>query len=110
MAKHERVTSSSGNVFADLGLPQAEERLVKAELVRVIRRILRERALTQREAGALLGLHQPDVSDLLRGDLARFSRERIERCLLLLGMDVRIKVAPKPPRRASGRLTVEVAD
>ena len=109
MANRDRVTPSSGNVFADLELPDADERLAKAELVRVIRRILRERDLTQREAGELLGLRQPDVSDLLRGNLTRFSRERIERSLILLGMDVSIRVAPKPPRRASGRLTVDVS-
>lgn len=109
MAKRDRVTPSSGNVFADLELPDADERLAKAELVRIIRRILRERDLTQREAGELLGLRQPDVSDLLRGNLTRFSRERIERSLILLGMDVSIHVAPKGRRRSRARLTVEVS-
>ena len=109
MAKRDKVTPSSGNVFADLGLPEADERLAKAELVRIIRRILRERDLTQRDAGKLLGLQQPDVSDLLRGNLARFSRERIERFLILLGMDVRIFVAAKGGRRSRARLTVEVS-
>ena len=103
-----RVTASSGNVFADLGLAEPEERLAKAELVRAIRRIVLARRLTQREVGRLFAIAQPDVSDLIRGKLARFSRERIERFLLALDMDVRIRVVPKPKNRIRGRLTVEV--
>lgn len=104
----QRVTTSTGNVFADLGLPDPEERLAKAELVRGIRKIVVARGLTQREAGRLFGIAQPDVSDLLSGKLARFSRERLERFLVALDMDVQIRVVPKPKGRDRGRLTVEV--
>lgn len=105
-----RVTASTGNVFADLGLPEPEERLAKAQLVRAIRKIVVARGLTQREAGRLFGIAQPDVSDIFRGKLARFSRERIERFLLALDMDVQIRVMPRPKGRGRGRgrLTVEV--
>lgn len=102
------VTESCGNVFADLGLPDAEEQLAKYELVRMLRGIVSARRITQRATARLLGITQPDVSDLFRGKLKRFSRERIERFLVTLDMDVRIRVTPKPRGRAKARLTVEV--
>lgn len=75
------VHDSSGNVFADMGMREPEGRLARAELARTIRKILRERGLKQAEAARLLGIAQPDVSDLVRGKLARFSMERLERFL-----------------------------
>ena len=75
------VHDSTGNIFEDMGMTNPGERLAKAELARVIRKIVKERGLTQSEAAALLGLKQPDVSDLMRGKLARFSMERLERSL-----------------------------
>lgn len=102
------MTESCGNVFADLGLPDAEEQLAKYELVRMLRGIVSARRITQRATARLLGITQPDVSDLFRGKLKRFSRERIERFLVTLDMDVRIRVTPKPRGRAKARLTVEV--
>src|SRR5262249_46983879 len=82
------VEAGSGNVFDDLGLPQASERLAKAELARVIRKIVKEKNWTQRQAADVLGVAPPDVSDLMRGKLARFSQERLERFLNSLDMDV----------------------
>jgi predicted XRE-type DNA-binding protein len=102
------VHDSSGNIFEDMGMPDAEERLAKAELARVIRKVLRERDLTQAQAAALLGVKQPDVSDLVRGKLARFSMERLERFLNALDMDVRIQVAPKPVGKARATVSVEL--
>jgi predicted XRE-type DNA-binding protein len=86
----------------------AKKRLAKAKLARVLRGLLEERDLSQTDAADLLGITQPDVSDLVRGRLARFSIERLERFLLALGMDIRIQVGP--PRRTNrrGALTVEV--
>lgn len=106
--KKNTVESSSGNVFKDLGLPEAEQRLAKAKLARVVRGLLKQRDLSQADAAGILGITQPDVSDLVRGRLARFSMERLERFLLALGMDIRIQVGP--PRRTNrrGALTVEV--
>jgi predicted XRE-type DNA-binding protein len=102
------VHDSSGNIFEDMGLPDAEERLAKAELARVIRKVLKERGLTQVQAAELLGVKQPDVSDLVRGKLARFSMDRLERFLNALGMDVRIQVGPKPAGKPRAGVSVEL--
>jgi predicted XRE-type DNA-binding protein len=101
------VERSSGNVFADLGFANADEELAKAELARVIRKIIERRGWTQRRAAAVLGVAPPDVSDLVRGSLARFSQERLARFLLLLDMDVTIRVEPKRRSKRRGRLAVE---
>lgn len=106
--KKNAVEVGSGNVFKDLGLPDAEQRLAKAELARVTRKLLQERDLSQAEAAELLGISQPDVSDLVRGRLARFSLERLERFLLALGVDIRIQIGPRRRPKKRGALTVEV--
>jgi predicted XRE-type DNA-binding protein len=121
MAKQDYI-ESSGNVFADLGLADAEERLAKAELAQKIGGILRARRLTQVQAAEILGIDQPKVSALICGQLSRFSIEKLMRFLLLLGKDVSItlkprqgtrsRLAPRGPRRgastlAPGRLNVE---
>ena len=97
---------SSGNVFADLGLPHAEDRLAKAELARKIGEILTERRLSQGDAAALLGVDQPKISALVRGQLAGFSLERLMRFLNILGRDVQIVVKAKPSRRQRAVLSV----
>jgi predicted XRE-type DNA-binding protein len=102
------VHGSSGNVFADMGLRDAEERLAKAELARVIRKEIEERGITQAEAADLLGVKQPDISDLIRGKLARFSMERLERFLNALDMEIRIQVGPRPRGKQRAGITVEV--
>jgi predicted XRE-type DNA-binding protein len=99
-------TESSGNVFADLGLPDADELLAKADLAIQISRIIEERGLTQVEAAALLGVDQPKVSALARGRLEGFSMERLYRFLNALGQDVEIVVRPKP--RAQSHAGVRV--
>ena len=103
---HIEIEPSSGNVFEDLGLPHPAERLAKAELARVIRTIVSEKSWTQRRAAKVLGIAPPDMSDLMRGKLARFSQERLERFLNALGMDVHIQVGPR--RRANRPATVTV--
>ena len=82
----------SGNVFADLGLPDADAHIVKAELVTRIDAIVRGRGMTQAEAGRVLGLSQPDVSRLLRGDFREYSLERLLRLLTALGRDIDIVI------------------
>ena len=82
------------NVFADIGLPNAEEHLVKAKLVMKIDRLMRERGLKQAAAAALFGVRQPDVSKMLSGDFRQFSVERLMRFLVALGQDVEIVVKP----------------
>ena len=94
------VERGSGNVFADLGFPDADVHLVKAELVSRIDGIVRARDITQTEAARLLGLSQPDVSRLLRGDFHEYSLERLFRLLTTLGRDIEIVV--RQPRSADG--------
>ncbi|MEY3335076.1 MAG: hypothetical protein RLZZ176_3381 [Cyanobacteriota bacterium] len=98
------ITSSSGNVFADLDLPNPEEMLVKAELARKISNAITARHITQAEAAELLGIDQPKVSALMRGRLTGFSLERMFRFLNTLGIDVEITVKPK--LRDNARITV----
>ncbi len=108
MSDEIEFAESSGNVFADLGLPNSEERLAKAELARQIRVIIEERELTQVQAGAILGIAQPNISNLTRGRLSGFSIERLMQFLTLLGRDVRIVVTPIHGRKQYGEITVTV--
>jgi predicted XRE-type DNA-binding protein len=102
----DSITPSSGNVFADLVLPDADDRLAKAELARQIGAIIRERRLTRPAAARILGVDQPKVSALLSGRLAGFSLERLAHFLTPLGQDVEIVVREKPPTPPVGRLSV----
>lgn len=95
MSQEIEVHPSSGNVFADLGLADSEELLIKAELVRQISELITIRKLLQTEAADLLGIDQPKVSALLRGKLSGFSTERLFRFLNALGSDVEIRVTTK---------------
>ena len=99
-------TSSSGNVFADLNLPQADDLLAKAELAAKIIKEIQQRRLTQSQAAAILGIDQPKVSALKQGKLSGYSIERLMRFLLLLGRDVEFTVKGRPKTRAAARLRV----
>lgn len=103
MPRHE---TGSGNVFADLGLPDADALLAKARLAQRIADLAAARRLTQVQTARLLGTTQPKVSALMAGKLAGFSIERLIRFLNALGQDVDIRVVPKP--RRSGPATVRV--
>lgn len=96
----------SRNVFRDLGVPNAEEHLVKAQLVSKIDAILKERHLKQVEAAALLGIRQPDVSKMLRGEFCQFSVDRLLRFLVALDHDVNIVIKPHHSRRNAPALQV----
>ena len=87
--------TGSRNVFKDLGVPNADEHLVKAQLVFKIDGILKGRRLTQVQAAALFGVRQPDVSMMLRGEFRQFSVERLLRFLVALDQDVEIVVRPR---------------
>jgi len=112
-AKAEAHTAhpGSGNVFADLNLPDSNELLAKTELARQIGLLIDKAGLTQTQAAAALGIDQPKVSALLRGKLADFSTERLIRFLNALGQDVEIVVRPRtksltrqyPPLRVVSR-------
>jgi predicted XRE-type DNA-binding protein len=99
-----RVTKGSGNVFADLGMPNPEQELLKARLTLQIYRIVKERGLTQAQAGVLLGIKQPHVSALMRNRAGNFSIGRLMEFLTALGQDVEIAV--KPTRKAHGEMSV----
>jgi predicted XRE-type DNA-binding protein len=100
------VIESSGNVFADMGLPEAEEELTKAQFASHIRQVIKRRHLTQVAAASIMGIDQPKVSALLSGRLANFSSERLMRFLTALDQDVVITVRSKPRNRAHGRIRV----
>ena len=98
---------SSGNVFADLGLAHPEREQLKAHLTLQIFRIIKNRGLTQVEAGALLGIKQPHVSALMRNRSGNFSVERLMDFLIALGQDVEITV--KPTRKSQGQVSIVLA-
>jgi predicted XRE-type DNA-binding protein len=108
MKKDPRIPVERGstNVFADLGWPDAETHLLKADLVARIDGIIREHGLTQAKAAGLLDLSQPDVSRLLRGNFRDYSVERLLRLLTSLGRDVEIVITKPPTRRRKGRLRI----
>ncbi len=95
---------STGNVFADLGLADADEHLIKAGLVVKIDRIIRQRQLTQAATAQLIGVDQPKVSAMLAGQFRGYSVERLMRFLVALGHDVEIVV--KPRKRGVAELRV----
>ena len=97
-------TESSGNVFADLGLPNPEQELAKAELTLQLYRIIKQRGMTQAEAGRALGIKQPHVSLLMRNRAGSFSVGRLMEFLTALGQDVEIAV--RPSRKGRGEMSV----
>lgn len=101
------VETSSGNVFADLGLPDADKLKIKSGLVIEITRAVRRLGLTQDEAARRMGIAQPKVSGLLRGDFANLSERKLMDCLNRLGYDIEIKL--KPAAEPIGHLTLAVA-
>jgi predicted XRE-type DNA-binding protein len=82
------------NVFKDIGVPNADEHLVKAQLVFKIDAIMKKRRMKQTEAAALFGVRQPDISKMLRGEFRQFSVERLLRFLVKLDQDVEIVIRP----------------
>jgi predicted XRE-type DNA-binding protein len=103
-----KITKSSGNVYADLGIKNADEHALKAELVRQIAAVVKDQELTQTATARRLGIDQPDVSKLLRGHFRQFSVERLMRFLVALGQDVKIVVRPASAARAkAAQLTVD---
>jgi predicted XRE-type DNA-binding protein len=95
MKKAIHVEMGTDNIFADIGLPNPEEHLLKAQLVVKITDIMKQRKLKQREAAEIFGITQPDVSKMLRGHFQQFSVERLMRFLVALDQDVEIVVRPR---------------
>jgi len=108
MNEESEVKLGSGNVFADLELPDAEERLAKAMLSRLITVAIREHRWTQAEAADVLGTTQPKVSDIVRGQVRSFTIDRLIKYLTLLHRNVHIVVSPAPDGEA-GTLIVDEA-
>jgi len=106
MSHKKGYETGSRNVFKDIGVPNAEEHLVKAQLVFKIDTILKARGLKQVEAARLFGVRQPDVSKMLRGEFRQFSVERLLRFLVALDQDVEIVVKPHRDRNNAPALQV----
>src|ERR1035438_9010185 len=100
------ITPSSGNVFADLGFADADERQTKARLALAINRILEKRRLSQTQAAQRLGINQPKISALANYRLEGFSVERLMHFLNALGRDVEIVIRNKPASRRTARIMV----
>ena len=98
------ITEGSGNVFADLGFANPEQEQLKAHLTLQIYRTIKQRGLTQTQAGVILGVKQPHVSGLMRGRSGNFSVGRLMEFLTALGQDVEIAV--RPSRKAHGEMSV----
>jgi len=101
------IETNSGNVFADLGLADAEKLKIKSGLVIEITRAVRRLGLTQEEAGRRMGIAQPKVSGIMRGDFANLSERKLMECLNRLGYDIEIKV--RPAAGPIGHLTLAIA-
>ena len=103
---NRKYETGTRNVFRDLGVRNADEHFVKAELVFKIDTLVKERGLKQVEAAALFGIRQPDVSKMLRGEFRQFSVERLLRFLVALDQDVEIKVRPRRQGNEAAALRV----
>ena len=101
------VQRSSGNVFADLSLPDADKLKIKTGLVIEIRKAIRQQGLTQHEAATRMGITQPKVSGMMRGDFSNLSERKLMDCLNRLGYDIEIKV--KPASKPVGHLMLAIA-
>lgn len=99
MSDKIKFTKSSGNVFADIGLKDAKERLVKADLAIKINQIIKDRKLNQEGAAQVLGISQPKISAIANGRLKDFSIERLIEFLNKLDQDVKIYIHEKPKNR-----------
>ncbi len=103
------VYKGSGNVFTDLGLPNPEQRLLKAGIVSELHRLIKQRGLTQVKAARLVGIHQPDLSLLLRGDFGDYSVERLMKMLTVFEQDIEIVMKPNGKAGKPGRITFKSA-
>lgn len=104
-----KIEKGSMNVYADLGIADAEEMLVKAQLAAKIGEIIKLRKLTQSQASSLLGMPQPKLSNMLRGRFRGISEAKMLECLTLLGRDVQIVVKTASRSRKTGQLSVRFA-
>ena len=101
-----KVEVGSGNIFADLGLPAAEETLLKSQIVVALHRLIKQRKLSQTEAAKRIGIGQPDLSNVLCGRFRGYSAERLMRMLTAFDQDVEITLRPRRRKTGeAGRIT-----
>src|SRR4051812_9328646 len=103
MPRKAPIEAGSENIFADLGLPDADTHYLKAQIVAEIYRLTNARGLTQAQAGRLMGISQPEISRMFKGNFREYSIERLMSLVRVFVRDVEIVV--KPRRRKSGRIT-----
>ena len=101
------IEESNGNVYKDLGILNADEMLVKAQLVAKISEIIKDRRWTQQEAAKILGMTQPKLSMMLRGHFRGISEVKMLECLALLGRNIKIIVGPD--QQSAGQVEVMFA-
>jgi len=106
MDKKNDYTISTGNLFADLGFPDAEERMAKVNLALQINILIKRKKLTQKQAAELLNIDQPKISALSTGKLSGFSLERLFRFLTILGQDIIINITPKARSKKNAHVIV----
>ena len=109
MTRKVKVEMSSGNIFADLGLPDAEAHFLKAQIVSEIYRLTHERKLTQSQAGERMGISQPEVSRLFKGNFREYSVDRLMGFLTAFDRDIEIVVRPHKKAGKGGRITFRAA-
>jgi predicted XRE-type DNA-binding protein len=105
MVRKVKVDVGSGNIFADLGLPDADTHFLKAQIVSEIYRLTNVRKLTQAQTGKLMGITQPEVSRMFKGQFREYSVDRLMGCLTSFDRDVEIVVRPHKKGRRAGRIT-----
>jgi len=101
------VQRGSGNVYADLDLPDAEKLKIKTGLVVEIRKAMQQLGLTQQEAAKRMGITRPKVSDMMRGEFTNLSERKLMDCLTRLGYDIKISV--RPAKSGVGHLVLSAA-
>lgn len=109
MTRKVKVEMGSGNIFADLGLPDAEANFLKAQIVSEIYRFTHERKLTQSQAGERMGISQPEVSRLFKGNFREYSVDRLMGFLTAFDRDIEIVVRPHKKAGKGGRITFKSA-
>ncbi len=109
MVRKVKVDAGSGNIFADLGLPDANIHFLKAQIVSEIYRLTNERKLTQARAGKLMGITQPEVSRMFKGQFREYSVDRLMGFLTGFDRDVEIVVRPHKKAGKAGRITFSPA-
>ena len=110
MMRKVEIHEAGDNIFADLGLPDAEELRLKSQIVIALRRLVEERKLTQTKAAEVIGIAQPDLSNILRGKFRGYSVERLMRMLTAFEQDVEIVMRPHSKPGEAGRITFSAVE